>query len=62
MAKKLRRGHDRMIGGVCSGIAERYDTDATAVRLLWALLTVFTALVPGILIYVICWVVIPKPR
>lgn len=62
MASKLRRGHDRMIAGVCSGIAERFGTDATAVRLLWALLTVFTALVPGIIVYIICWVVIPKAR
>ena len=62
MTPKLYRGHDRVIAGVCSGIAERFDTDATAVRVLWALLTVFTALVPGIIAYVICWIIIPKRR
>lgn len=62
MKKALRRGHDQMIAGVCSGIAERFDTDPTAVRVLWALLTVFTALVPGIITYSICWLVFPKPR
>ncbi len=58
--RKLLRGEDRVIAGVCSGIAERFDTDATAIRVLWALLTVFTAVLPGIIAYIICWIVIPK--
>jgi phage shock protein PspC (stress-responsive transcriptional regulator) len=62
MTKKLRRGKDKVIAGVCSGIAERLDTDATAVRVLWALLTVCTAIVPGVIAYLLCWVFIPKSR
>jgi phage shock protein PspC (stress-responsive transcriptional regulator) len=62
MVKKLRRGRDVKIAGVCSGIAERFDTDPTAIRVLWALLTVFTAVLPGVIAYVICWIVMPKAQ
>ena len=62
VAKKLCKGRDRLVAGVCSGIAERYDSDPTAIRILWALLTIFTAVVPGVIAYLVCWAVMPKPR
>lgn len=49
---------DTMIGGVCGGIADTYNLDPTLVRVLFvaaALLGVF----PGVLLYLILWVVIP---
>jgi phage shock protein PspC (stress-responsive transcriptional regulator) len=60
MVRKLRRGTDRVLGGVCSGIAAHYDTDATAIRILWAVLSVFTGVLPGVLAYLICWALIPS--
>ena len=49
--KKLRRPRNsRMIAGVCSGIARFFDLDPTLVRLIYALLTVFTAFA-GVIIY-----------
>lgn len=60
--KRLFRGSDKVIGGVCSGIADYADVDPTAIRVLWAVLTVFTAIVPGSIAYLLCWVIIPEKR
>lgn len=48
-----------MIFGVCAGFARFLGWDVTAVRIVWALVTVFTALVPGILAYLICALIMP---
>jgi phage shock protein C len=60
MRKHLLRSKDGVIAGVCGGIAEYIDTDPTAIRVLWVVLTVFTALIPGIIAYLICWILIPE--
>ena len=61
--KKLYRSRkDRKIAGVCGGMAEYFDVDPTVVRLLWALTLIFGVL-PSIIAYIICWIVIPeKPK
>lgn len=56
--RKLYRSSDRMLGGVCSGIADYLDTDPTLIRLLWIFLTL--AYGTGVLAYIICWIVIPR--
>lgn len=58
-ARKLYRSRqDRMIGGVCGGIAEYFNIDPTLVRLL-AVASIFLA-GSAILAYVIAWVVVPE--
>ena len=52
MTKRLYRSNDRVIAGVCSGIAEYLDFDPVAVRLGWAALTLFTAFA-GIPLYIV---------
>lgn len=56
--KLTRPRNDRVIAGVCAGVARRYGWDVTIVRLVAAL----SILLPGpqILIYVIAWLVIPQ--
>ncbi len=54
--KRLTRSNNRMVAGVCTGIAEFLDWDPTIVRLLYALITVATVFT-GLLIYVILWIV-----
>lgn len=58
MTKKLYRGDDRVLGGVCSGFAEYMDFDPVAVRLGYAALTLFTAFA-GIPFYIVAWIIIP---
>lgn len=50
---------DCKIGGVCGGIAEYMDTDPTIVRLVWAVATFFTGIVPGCIAYVVAWLIMP---
>ena len=56
--KKLRRSGNKMIAGVCSGIAEYFGWDPTLVRIGYVLLTIFTAFA-GIFIYLILWLIMP---
>ncbi len=57
--RRLTRGHDRMIAGVCGGVADYLHIDPTLVRVLAVVVGIFTfPLVP--LLYVICWAVIPR--
>jgi phage shock protein C len=56
--KELYRSRDdKIIGGVCGGIAEYTGIDATIIRLLWVLLTLGYG--AGLIIYIILMVVIP---
>ncbi|HEV2490765.1 MAG TPA: PspC domain-containing protein [Candidatus Acidoferrales bacterium] len=50
---------DCKIGGVCGGIAEYMDTDPTIVRLVWAVVTFFTGIVPGCIAYLVAWLIMP---
>lgn len=61
--KRLYRNtQDAWVAGVCSGLAEFFGIDVTVVRLLYILVSIFTAAFPGIVAYVIMWLVIPpKP-
>jgi phage shock protein PspC (stress-responsive transcriptional regulator) len=58
---RLRRSSDRLIAGVCGGIAEWLGWDPTLVRLLYVLGSIASAAFPGLLAYVILWFVMPKP-
>lgn len=51
---------DKMIAGVCAGIAEWLGWDVTLVRIGYVLISIFSAAFPGILIYIILWIVMPK--
>lgn len=51
---------DKMLSGVCGGIAEYFDTDPTLIRLGWVVASIMTGLFPGLLGYIIAAVVIPQ--
>jgi phage shock protein C len=57
--KKLTRGPDSMILGVCSGVGEYLGVDATVIRLLWVIVTVITGFSPGVVGYLIAAFIIP---
>jgi len=48
-----------MIGGVCAGIARHFDWSVTTTRVAYVLLSIFSAAFPGILVYLILWLVLP---
>jgi phage shock protein PspC (stress-responsive transcriptional regulator) len=55
-----RSASDRKIAGVCGGLAEYFEVDATPIRLLWVVLAVIPgAFVGGLAVYLIAWVIMP---
>ncbi|MGM0620848.1 MAG: PspC domain-containing protein [Bacteroidota bacterium] len=58
--KKLYRSPERILGGVLAGFAEYIYSDKTLIRLVYALLFIFTARFPGLLVYIISGVVVPE--
>jgi phage shock protein PspC (stress-responsive transcriptional regulator) len=53
-----RNGNDKILGGVCSGLANYLKIDPTIVRILFALIT-FGGFGTGILVYIIMWIILP---
>ncbi len=49
-----------MIGGVCGGLAHWLGWDPSLVRLLYVLASIFSAAFPGILVYIILWILMPQ--
>ena len=60
-ARVLRRSTtDRQIAGVCSGMAEYFQVDVTAVRLVWVILSIFCGMIiGGVIVYLLAWLIIP---
>ncbi|MBZ0198227.1 MAG: PspC domain-containing protein [Ignavibacteriaceae bacterium] len=58
----LKRSNNKMIAGVCAGIAEWLGWDLTIVRVAYVLISIFSAAFPGILVYIILWFVMPPPE
>lgn len=64
MAQKrlFRSQNNKMIGGVCGGLAEYFDIDPTVVRVAYLLLSILSAGFPGFLLYIVCWLVMPLSK
>ncbi|WP_185974259.1 PspC domain-containing protein [Litoribacter populi] len=61
MRQRLTRSiNERMIAGVCGGIAQYIGWDPTTVRIAYILISIISAAFPGILVYVILWIVMPE--
>ncbi len=54
-----RTKHNRMIAGVCGGIAQWLGWDPTLVRVLYVVGSILSSAFPGMIVYVILWVVMP---
>jgi phage shock protein PspC (stress-responsive transcriptional regulator) len=59
MKKLFRSKNDKILGGVCGGIAQTYGWDATLIRLAWAFISLFSIGI-GILLYIVAVIIIPK--
>lgn len=54
------KSNDQQLCGVCGGVAEYLEIDPTLVRLCTALLAIFTAAIPVLLIYIIAAMIMPE--
>ena len=59
MERKLTRSANKMVGGVCAGLAEYFDVDVTLVRVAYVFLTIFTCFA-GVICYIIMAIIIPN--
>ena len=57
----VRRSHDKMIAGVCGGLAARLGWSPSRFRLAYVILSICSVAFPGILVYVVLWIVMPSP-
>lgn len=57
-----RSNRQQMIAGVMGGIAERFGWNANLLRVLFVLVSIMSAAFPGILVYIILWIIIPKQK
>ena len=62
MRNKLIRSNNRLIAGVCGGIAQWLGWDPTMVRVLYLLLSIISAGFPGALVYIILWAIMPENK
>lgn len=61
MKKRIYRSRENvMVGGVLAGLAEYFDQDSTLWRLAFVVLLIATGLMPGLLIYIVAWILMPQ--
>jgi phage shock protein C len=59
--KRLMRSRsDRKIAGVCAGLAQYFDLDVTLVRILCIFMTLATGVCPGVVTYLLGWIIVPS--
>ncbi len=61
MKKKLyRSSKQRMIAGICGGLAEYFDMDVNIMRLLFVAIGLVSVLFPMVIFYIIAWIIVPE--
>ena len=56
---QLKRSKSKVVAGVCAGLADYLGWDVAITRLLYVLLTIFTAF-SGVLVYIVLWIAMPE--
>jgi phage shock protein C len=56
----MRSRADRKIAGLCAGLAQHFDLDETVVRILAIFLTLASGVCPGVVTYLIAWIIVPS--
>ncbi|MCI0657584.1 MAG: PspC domain-containing protein [Acidobacteria bacterium] len=62
MGGVLRKSRNKVFAGVCGGIAEWLGWDPTLVRVLYVVVSVVSIAFPGILVYILLWLIMPPPE
>lgn len=55
-----RDRNQAMLGGVCAGLARHFGWSITGTRVAYVLVSILSAAFPGILVYIILWLVLPE--
>jgi len=57
---RLVRSRDKILGGVCGGLAKWLGWDVTIVRLAYVFISILSAAFPGTIVYIILWIIMPE--
>ncbi len=57
---RLLRTRDKILGGVCGGIARWLGWDVTIVRIAYIFISILSAAFPGAIVYIILWMIMPE--
>jgi phage shock protein PspC (stress-responsive transcriptional regulator) len=60
--RTLRRSNDKMIAGVCGGLAEFFGWPADRFRIVYVVVSILSAGFPGTLVYLVLWLAMPPPE
>lgn len=61
LTRRLSRSrNNRIVAGVCAGLADYFDLDPTLVRAGYVVLSILSAAFPGLFIYLVLWLVMPE--
>jgi phage shock protein C len=58
----IKRSNNSVIAGVCGGLANWLGWDPLLVRIGYVVISIISAAFPGILVYIILWVLMPPPE
>jgi phage shock protein PspC (stress-responsive transcriptional regulator) len=59
--RPLRRSRsNRMIAGVVGGLAEHFGLNPTVLRIVYVLVSILSAAFPGIIVYLVLWLLVPQ--
>lgn len=60
VSRITRIPEEGQLGGVCAGLANYFDADVTLIRLAWIILSIVPGLLlGGVLVYAVCWILLP---
>lgn len=62
MRKALVRSNNKIIAGVCGGIAEYFGWDPSLFMIVFLLVSIISAAFPGTIVYIILWIIMPAHR
>lgn len=60
MSRKLTRSADKKVAGVCGGLGEYFDINPTIIRIVFAILTIFSMGILGIVLYIVLILIMPR--
>ena len=58
--RRIKRSKDKVVAGVCAGFAKYFNIDPLVIRIAYVILSIASVGFPGILAYIILWIVIPE--
>ena len=59
ISRLYRSEKHRLLGGVCGGLAEYFNTDPVLVRVIFVLVTLLLGVLLGLVAYIVMWIIVP---